>query len=109
MRNRLRKRHPAAAGRSRPHGLSLQTLRRWIPMRSRLLSLAAVGTFMGLSLVGATTSSASTVTPGLGTLTPFTGGDPGEGLDLGGNFAYALDSGNTTPGNVVVGGATFVP
>jgi hypothetical protein len=64
---------------------------------------------MGLSLVVAAPSSASTVTPGLGTLTPFTGGDPGEGLDLGGDFAYALDSGNTTPGNVVVGGATFVP
>src|SRR5688572_23582724 len=61
-----------------PVGPSLQFLRRWIPMRSRLLSLAAAGTFMGLLLVGATPSSASTVTPGLGTLTPFTGGDPGE-------------------------------
>lgn len=79
-------------------------------MQSRLLSLVAAGTFVGLSFGGgATPSVASTVTPGLGTLTPFTGGDPGEGLDLSGNFAYALDAGNTTPGNVVVDGATFVP
>src|SRR5688572_6463182 len=76
-------------------------------MRSRRLCRAALAA--GVLFVGAGPSKGSTVTPGLGTLTPFTGGDPGEGLDLAGNFTYALDSGKTSAGNLTVGGATFIP
>jgi hypothetical protein len=48
----------------------------------------------GSTLLAATlASSASTVS--LGTLTPFTGGDAGEGLDLSGNVVYALNLGGT--------------
>jgi hypothetical protein len=40
-----------------------------------------------------------------GTIGVFTGADPGEGLDLSGNFAYAVNVGG--PGGAVVGDATF--
>ena len=40
-----------------------------------------------------------------GSLGLFTGGDPGEGLDLEGSFAYAINVGG--PGNLVVGDAVF--
>ena len=40
-----------------------------------------------------------------GSLGTFTGGDPGEGLDVEGSFAYAINLGG--PGALVVGDATF--
>jgi hypothetical protein len=40
-----------------------------------------------------------------GTIGTFTGGDAGEGLDMSGNFAYAINVGG--PGGAVVGDATF--
>jgi hypothetical protein len=40
-----------------------------------------------------------------GTIGVFTGGDAGEGLDMSGNFAYAINVGG--PGGAVVGDATF--
>lgn len=78
-------------------------------MRRRPLSLRAPLLAGCVLLAVAQSSSGSVVTPGLGTLTQFTGGDPGDGLDLSGNFAYALDGGNTSSGNLVVDGATFIP
>ena len=59
----------------------------------------------GSTLLAATlASSASTVS--LGTLTPFTGGDAGEGLDLSGNVVYALNLGGTAQ---TVQGVNFAP
>jgi hypothetical protein len=41
------------------------------------------------------------------TLTKFTGGDPGEGLDLTGTFVYGLDFRATSGANLTVGDVTF--
>jgi hypothetical protein len=37
----------------------------------------------------------------------YTGGDPGEGLDFQGNFAYAIDFGGATTANPTIGDAKF--
>jgi hypothetical protein len=63
-----------------------------------------------LSLAGSTllafTQGAFASTVNLGTLTPFTGGDVGEGLDLSGNIIYAFNLG---PGSTqTVQGVDFV-
>jgi hypothetical protein len=39
----------------------------------------------------------------------YTGGDPGEGLDFQGNFAYAIDFGGATTGGQTIGDAKFTP
>jgi hypothetical protein len=39
----------------------------------------------------------------------YSGGDPGEGLDLQGNFVYAIDIGAATTGGQTIGNATFTP
>ena len=62
-------------------------------MRTRNLTKTTL-CLAGTTLLAATlTSFASTVS--LGTLTPFTGGDVGEGLDLSGNIVYALNLGGS--------------
>jgi hypothetical protein len=50
---------------------------------------------------------ASTITPGYGTFTTFTGGEVGEGLDLDGDIVRAFNLG-TTSGSTVIRDATFV-
>jgi hypothetical protein len=73
-------------------------------MRTRNLTKTTLS-LAGSTLLAATlTSFASTVS--VGTLTPFTGGDVGEGLDLSGNIIYAFNLG---PGSTqTVQGVDFV-
>lgn len=66
----------------------------------RLSSLAALGALVAV----AGGAHAATVTSG--TLTAFTGADAGEGLDLDGTFAYAVDLGRSS-GSVAIRDATF--
>ena len=60
--------------------------------------------FLSMSL-GGTVARASTVN--FGTLTPFTGGDAGEGLDLSGNIVYAFNLGGLG-GTQTVQGVDFL-
>jgi hypothetical protein len=60
-------------------------------------SLFAVATFMAFCATAA-------ANPVRGV---YTGGDPGEGLDFQGNFAYAIDFGGATTANPTIGDAKF--
>ncbi len=72
-------------------------------MRTRNLTKTTL-CLAGATLIAATSASfASTVS--FGKLTPFTGGDAGEGLDLSGNIIYAFNLGGTAQ---TVQGVTFI-
>jgi hypothetical protein len=83
----------------------LGSFTRWKKMNiSCVHPLVLVGA-MGLVLFGAAPARAQDNEVSFGTLTVFTGGDPGEGLDLSGVFQYALDAGGA--GGYKVGDASF--
>jgi hypothetical protein len=62
-------------------------------------------TIVAVAVLAAFCASA-VANPVIGT---YSGGDPGEGLDFQGNFAYAIDFGGATTGGQTIGNATFTP
>ncbi|HIG27353.1 MAG TPA: hypothetical protein EYQ50_05970, partial [Verrucomicrobiales bacterium] len=65
----------------------------------------AGNSFAGISGSGTWNFTTDDTPSSLGSLTPFTGGDAGEGLDLSGNFVYAFNLGGAAQ---IVQGVTFV-